>query len=834
MSNVIDWQSRRSGKDRPLNIATGPTVRTNKVKNQTFKWAQLVEKLSVPTVTQETIADYLKMPRETQDKIKDVGYFVPAHYTGGVRKGRNLGLKDLGTLDFDHAKPEFLDSIKAIYNQLAFVLYTTHKHTPEKPRFRLVFLFSRAVTDAEYPAIMRQLAARGDINECDDTTFQPSRVMHFASHAVDGEFVFYANDGGSLDVDAVLKSYLDWHDIAEWPVSDRVKNPLRVSGAKAQDPREKTGFVGAFCNSYDIYSALDTFLPGVYAPGSSPDRFTFVGGSTSNGAIVYDDGLFLFSYHESDPCGGINVNAFDLVRLHKFADLDQAQSADLAPTKFNSYKAMVDLAKADKAVQAWLINERLQVINDFDDFEVPEALRPENPGPPAVEADPGLKVGQAIQAWRLQVTDDFRVAKDRMWNIEQIMQNDVNLKGCVAMNRFSGELVQRRPIPGLHRPITKEGAPWSDLAEFALQRYFNKNFDVAFNSKLINQACILVGGKNEFDPVRDWMDTLTWDGTPRLATFLPRYVGTEETPYTAAIFTKWLCAGVARTYHPGHKFDFILVLEGVEGVGKSRLLEALANGWFCGDFTFGLDSKKVIEQTAGALIVEIAEMVSRNNTEVEHTKAMLSRSTERARMSYAHNAVNAPRRWIAAGTTNDTTYLKSETGNRRFWMARSDGRPIDVEAVRAVVPQLWAEARDRWQIDGEPLWLDDALVAEYAVGQQAARVETDERSGLIAAWLELKIPSNHWEKTRHNETNDEGRAKELTGKVTMVERDRVCAAEIWFECLNGGAVCPRTETIRINNILRKIPGWYHRHVRMGIRYGTQRAWANTPSDDEDA
>lgn len=365
---VTDGHSRHRGEDRPLNISIGKSVRTNKVKNQTLKWSQFVEKLQKPIVTPETIGEYQRMPREAQDKIKDVGYFVPAHYTGEIRKGTNLGLKDLGTLDFDHAKPDFYTTIKKLYEGLAFALYTTHKHTAAAPRFRLVFLFSRAVSDAEYPAIMRELAARGDINQCDDTTFQPSRVMHFASHSIDAEFKFFSNDGTPVDVDLVLSRYLEWQDIAEWPVSDRVKKrPLRVIGTKQQDPRGKTGVIGAFCNSYDMIEAMEKFLPGVYIPGLSSNRFTFARGTTSNGARLYDDGLFMYSEHESDPCSGRLVNAFDMVRLHKFAELDADQVGERA-----SYKAMVRFAKSDEGVRAKLVNDRLRSNAEFDDFEVVE------------------------------------------------------------------------------------------------------------------------------------------------------------------------------------------------------------------------------------------------------------------------------------------------------------------------------------------------------------------------------------------------------------------------------------------------------------------------------
>lgn len=832
MSNVVNLRSRQSGRDRLLNIATGATVSNNRVKNERLTWAQMIERFHSPTITKETIAEYLKMPRETQDRIKDTGYFVPAHYQGNVRRKENLGLKDLGTLDFDHAGPEFLAEMADTYDGYEFVLYTTHKHTAEKPRFRLVFIFSRAVNDEEYPAIMRRIAAIGNIDDTDDTTFQPSRVMHFPSHSRDGVFISKHFPGAAIDVDRILAGYNDWHDVSQWPVSSRVSEPLRLSGRKAQDPREKTGVIGAFCRTYDILEAIEKFIPDSYVPGASANRLTYRHSTASNGAILYDDNQFLFSNHESDPCSGKNVNSFDLVRLHMFGELDAKQPEDTTPSNLKSYKAMVLLAKDDPDVKMALLEERMEIADEFTDFDTPAEsdTMPAGPAPPvagpgaatvpsgegsppaaAAPAPPKLSALEAIKAWKLKV-DDYGIDNTSIRNLEKILENDSLLQGCVRYNAFICDLLQLRKIPGTDERVPAGGLPWSDTTEVSLKSYIERRYGIVFNTKLLAEACGLVGKRYSFDPVREWMDTLEWDGVPRLSTFLHEVLGAEDNDYHAAVFTKWLCGGVARTYHPGHKFDNMLVLEDDEGKGKSRLIRAIANGWFTDDFSFGLSSKEVVEQAKGALIIEVQEMTTRSSADVEHIKAFLSRSEERVRMAYARNTGYFPRRWIAAGTTNETTYLRSETGNRRFWCVRGDGRLIDVDAVKEVVPQLWAEAKDRYLVWAEPLYIENKEVLAYAMEQQAARVEIDEWAMSIAAWLNKPVAKNYWE-MRPGTKGDFDEASDL------IDRDRVNATEIWIECLSGqlDRLDQRTAR-RISSIMKRIGGWA---PQTGIRFGTR-------------
>jgi len=822
LSNVIDLRARQSGKDRLLNIATGASVSSNRVKNQRLTWAQMLAKFAAPTKTRETIREYLAMPREAQDKIKDQGYFVPAHYEGNVRKKENLGAKDLGTLDYDHAGPNFLEEIKETFDGYEFCLYTTHKHTAERPRFRVVFLFSRPVDDAEYQAVMRKVAAMGAIDDTDDTTFQPSRVMHFGSHAVDGDFVCEQVTGRMIDVDALLATYNDWRDISQWPVSSRVSTPLRQSGRKAQDPRDKVGIIGAWCKTYDIEAAIDKYLPGAYIDGNSPNRLTYSGSTASNGAVLYDDGQFLYSNHESDPVGGKNVNSWDLVRLHLYGELDSKQPEDTAPSKLKSYEAMVLLAKDDPDVKGALLAERLHIEDDFDGFDADENVQGEPQPLVTVVDDDGLGdtpaapaaskpvrekfIGAeaAIKAWRLK-TNDAGLIPHSLVNAVKILENDPRLKGCVRYNEFLSDMLQMRQIPGMDFKPPTEGAPWIDVCELGVKEYAEKVYDVIFSTQLVSDACKRVAQKFAFDPVKDWMDGLTWDGTPRLATFLHDTLGAEANDYHAAVFTKWLCAGVARTYDPGHKFDNMLVLEDDEGKGKSRLIRALANGWFTDDFSFGLSSKEVVEQAKGSFIIEVAEMSTRSSADVEHIKAFLSRGEERVRMAYARNTGYFPRRWIAAGTTNETAYLKSETGNRRFWCVRGDGREIDVDAVRKIVPMLWAEAKDRYLNYAEPLYLEDKTVLAFAVEQQAERVEGDEWQGAVEAFLEGKDPDDF----------------DKDGKP----RDRTSSLQIFCEAIGADFdKFKKSDSRRIGAIVRKL-GWEaHTAVDLGSPYGRGRGF----------
>ena len=201
--------------------------------------------------------------------------------------------------------------------------------------------------------------------------------------------------------------------------------------------------------------------------------------------------------------------------------------------------------------------------------------------------------------------------------------------------------------------------------------------------------------KKSFNPVLDYLDELKWDGEPRINTWLSKYCGAINDEYSQQIGRLTLLAAVNRIVHPGSKFDQLLVLEGIQGSGKSSTIRALCpdENWFSDSVPIGADPQKVIEITKGKWLVEISDLFGMSKREVETVKAFLSRQTDEARKVYAHEPERRPRMFICIGTTNRDIYLNDPTGNRRFWPIKV-GNEQDVEGITRDRDQLWAEAAE--------------------------------------------------------------------------------------------------------------------------------------------
>ena len=235
-----------------------------------------------------------------------------------------------------------------------------------------------------------------------------------------------------------------------------------------------------------------------------------------------------------------------------------------------------------------------------------------------------------------------------------------------------------------------------------------------------------------FDPVRDYLDGLSWDGTHRLDDWLIRYCGAEDTALNRAIGRKMLIAAVRRVRTPGCKFDYIVVLEGAQGVGKSTLLKLLAGEEnFTDNEIIGLDKREQQESIQGIWIYEIAELDGLHKSDVTKVKLFASKTVDSARPAYGRNRIDRPRRGIFIATTNEDTYLRDTTGNRRFWPVRVG--KIDLAAIAKDRDQLWAEA-SAIEASGEPLVISEALWGDAAV-QQSARMELDPWEDALACRL---------------------------------------------------------------------------------------------------
>ncbi len=229
------------------------------------------------------------------------------------------------------------------------------------------------------------------------------------------------------------------------------------------------------------------------------------------------------------------------------------------------------------------------------------------------------------------------------------------------------------------------------------------------------QLCL----QHQFDPVGDYLDGLKWDGTKRLDNWLSSYLGADQTELNCAIGRLTLIAAVRRVREPGCKFDQIIVLEGPEGTGKSTAIEILAGPENFSDQTIiGLEDRQQQEAVRGVWLYEIADLAGMSKADVDRTKAFASRVSDRARPAYGRHRVELPRRCVFIATTNNDTYLKSQTGNRRFWPVKTG--KINLDALRRDCDQLWAEAA-HVEAQGASLKLPKDLWSEAAAEQDKRR-----------------------------------------------------------------------------------------------------------------
>lgn len=237
-----------------------------------------------------------------------------------------------------------------------------------------------------------------------------------------------------------------------------------------------------------------------------------------------------------------------------------------------------------------------------------------------------------------------------------------------------------RMLVGGHQ-IGQWAGELSDAVTVVLRQVIIENFGFDPGKDHVADAATALCLENRFDPLLDYLDGLKWDGVPLLDRWLTTYLGVEDTNLHRAVGRATLIAAVRRIRQPGCKFDHILTLEGPEGKGKSTAIAVLAGVENFSDQTILSQSdKEQQELLRGIWLYEIADLAGLRRAEVEKVKAFASRTHDRARPAYGRRRVDAPRRCIFVATTNEDEYLKSPTGNRRFWPVAVGS--IDIEGLR--------------------------------------------------------------------------------------------------------------------------------------------------------
>jgi len=793
--------------DFALDIATAHSRLSKKWKNKKWQWSDLVRRCSQTKRTDESVGEYLKMTKQEQADIKDVGGFVGGYLSGGTRKTANVMWRSVATLDIDYGTASVWDDFTMQFG-FAAMLYSTHKHTPEKPRLRLVFPLSRNVKPNEYEPLCRKIADTLGIDLFDITTYQLPRLFYWPSTSRDGEFIFEYQDGPACDVDAILKTYVNPFDVSEWPMGSRETEAVAHELRKAGDPLEKPGLIGAFCRAYTIEDAIDTFLQDAYVKTGTDGRYTYKLGSVAAGLVCYE-GKFAYSHHETDPASMQLCNAFDLCRIHLFGVHDEgSRVTDI--TRLPSYLKMQDFAAKDKTVRVLLTKERrADAESDFADVDLDEAETPE----------------EANTDWMADLEYDRKGAiKSTAKNIICIIENDPRLKGHLWHDLFSGfDLVKG----GL--PWDKKATQWGNRDDANLRIYLEENYGVTGKDK-IKDAKDAVFTRRRVHPIRDYLNSLTWDGTPRLDTLIVDYLGVEDTALNRAMTRKHFTAAVARVMNPGCKYDYCLIVTGAEGIGKSTLFSVMGGEWF-NDSLVTMEGKSGMEQARGGWVIELPELGSIKRSDVEQVKAYISRQDDTYRPAYGTVTEKHPRQCIFCGTTNETYFLKGDTGNRRFWVMAADAdrrKHNDVKAdLMAERDQVWAEAVERWK-EGEKLYLPADMETEARHRQAEYNDDADDPvKDMLLAYLDMKLPGEWqtWDLKRRRAYITDPDPLDQTGTE---ERTRVCAAEFICERLGRDMGDKEYKYLarRVCRLIDDLPGW----ERMGVSkhaaaiYGVQKSF----------
>ena len=773
-------------------IATGRSRTAPKWKNEAVTWDGFVERLASPVVTPETCLEYSQMTKDEKNARKDVGGFVAGSLLDGIRKADNVQWRSMITLDLDNVDTNESRAIEIINARCPYthVIYPTHSHTRVAPRLRVIIPLENTITSEQYEPVARRLAADIDIDWCDASAFRVQQLMYWPSIPSDLDYssAFVDFHGPLASGNAILARYTDWRNMAEWPGTGREIERVGHKAKAQENPTVKNNMVGVFCRTYSITEAITTFLADVYTPTNKENRFTFTGGSTVGGLVLYDD-LFAFDNHATSPASGQLCNAFDLVRLHKFGGMDESCRQTTSTEKRPSYEAMLNFIKSDeRTMQTLFAEQEARVESEFSYDEKP----PEQEG----DANP--------DEWKKQLEFDKKGnVSQTLNNASLIISNDPRFKGKLVFDEMKCRNMVTGALPWNSDKSTRF---WSDADEANMRLYLEKVYGLDAKEK-IETALTTVFFANRHHALREYFKGLPpWDGVKRVETLIIDFLGAEDSEYMRHITKTHLVAGVTRIFRPGAKYDTMITLSGGQGKGKSTFIRILGGNEFFSDSLRDFKGKEPLELLQGCWFIEIAELAAYKKSDKEEFKAFMSKVDDQFRPAYGHNTEQRKRQCIFWGTTNDHQFLRDETGDRRTWPVEIDVVKPKYDVFSELAPmrdQIWAEAY-QYYLEGWPIALSREM-EEEAENQRKKFMEENPRRDAIYSFLDVEIPTD-WHKLEYIDRISYLDGDEYDGAT--VKRNRITALEIWVECFRENQkYFTKRDAAEINLILANMPGW---------------------------
>lgn len=710
-----------------------------------YTWDDFINRFKNPIVGMETQADYFALPESRQDELKDVGWYIGGQQKSkGSRAQNPLAYRSLITIDLDNCTKDIYVTLDTFMKTTGFkgLCHSTRKHTKEKPRLRLIIPFepnygpSGDSANSEYEFIVRKFAASIDVDmkPIDQCTFRPTQFMYWPSTSKGADYYFKEWQGTEVQKDKFLVQ--GWENRALWPLHYMEKDKENFKpGIKQADPHQKTGLIGAFCRAYTVEKVIEELIPSIYEETVSNEqykRYSYAAGSTKNGARSYDDGKFFMSWHSTDPAHGEH-NAFDLLRIHMFKGHMKKTLKFIANLEYVKEELARDELKEN--YEAWKI----------------ELLRNQN--------------GNCI---------------DKYYNINLILNNIIDLKYNQFTRRFD---LKNKGLWFKHQPYLEN----KDLAKLLV--ILEEEYGLRTSNQRLTNSVHSVGVDNSYHPIKNYLESVRWDGKKRVEKLLIEMFGTPDTEYYRTIIRKFLLAAITRIYKPGYlnaKFDTVLTLVGEEDIGKSSFFRVLFGEQYFNDSITCkmMENKTGSELLVGMWCVEIADISGRTKIDPEDIKGFVTRISDRFRPAFGTVTEDYPRTCVFGATTNKLEgFLKSLTGNRRWLIVETGAKSVDLARLAAIRDQIWAEAKHLYDTTDEVLYLEDKFVKEMAKKLQNRFIETDSNFEAIKAYVDMPVPDEWadipiYERRAHTHDYMCGKIKVGAG---WKKREIICIAEIWVE-----------------------------------------------------
>lgn len=685
-------------------IAFGTKRTDRQPKNVQWDWSELVHRLENVLYCEHTMEQYKMMSKKQRIEAKDVGYFI-----GGLCTGRKVAVRQIIALDIDEVKEDTLENLRTLLKGTSYVIHSTHSSTPDEPRYRVIAPLTRGLLHDEYGALMRILHQKFDV-PLDVATFDFNRIMFLPSLPKDAKYFFETGSGEPLKISDFLGDETNWTDLSDVEVPKK---------ARVQDPKTKGGIVGAFCSQIDIRHAIDVYLKDVWKKESN-GRYTYIGSTTTSGGVIYED-KYLYSNHSTDPYLGRCHNAYDAIRLYKFGEGKKGEAAMLA------------------------LCETLGIRPDSGRLHslTIEAMADEE--------------AQTILKERLDIDEKTGALRKSLKNAETILNYDPEIKDIFGYDLFSEmPILKRVPFWRTFDIVTENEdckdiqtyTEMSDIDESYLRLYFEEKYDFDARPVLMD-ALNITEHKNAFHPIRDFLNSLQWDGVERLATIFIDCFGVQDTLYTREVGIKFFVGAVRRVFIPASKMDYIPVLVSEEGLGKSKFIRRMAKLWGSDTFYTFSGSKEAYEQLRGVWIMEIPELNGVQSRGTNSRKAFVTKGEDRYRSAYLKYTKTYKRQCVFIASSNDMVFLDDPAEDGRRWWGlccNKDNITISVHSDEFLerVNLYWAEAV-HYYLQGVLPVLSPQAEEEAKFQRRIHKAENVEQGALID-YLNMPVPENWHEK----------------------------------------------------------------------------------------